>query len=253
MRVHRLCSRAEQQRIAVAKVVLVVEVEILGRHVAVPPVMASLPSTTRVLSCMRWLTPRKSDARLSKRVCSGAPTEVLGIDADVDVRVPRQRQQRLVRRMDHQVIDDHANPHATIRRAQQRSAARMPMLSVLQMKYCTSIERCACSTSHARASNASARCRAHERRSCRMGRDLGVDEGAGAVGSGQRGRRPGGAKRQGHGQSDGPVLNVVIIVGCLSALPWSAARHFQRRRTTCGLGRVNAMGGLTPGRRRPQG
>jgi hypothetical protein len=35
------------------------------------------------------------------------------------------------------------------------SAARMPMLSLLQMKYCTSIERRACSTSQARASNAS--------------------------------------------------------------------------------------------------
>jgi hypothetical protein len=36
------------------------------------------------------------------------------------------------------------------------SAASVPILSLLQMKYCTSIERCAFSTSQARANSASA-------------------------------------------------------------------------------------------------
>ncbi len=117
---HRLDGHAQQQRVTVAEVVLVVVVEVLGRHVAPAGdgdlavhhqrlVVHALVDAAEVREhVLQALLQRHADGGL--RV----------VDADVDQRMPRQRQQRLVRRVDQQVIDDHAHSHAPIGRTQQR-------------------------------------------------------------------------------------------------------------------------------------
>ena len=112
--------RADQQHVAVAEVVLVVVIEVFVRHVATAGdrslaidqqhfVVHALVDAAEVGRDIHdALRQRRADGRL--RV----------VDADVDVRVMSQREERAVRRVDQQVVDEHAHLHAALRGSQQR-------------------------------------------------------------------------------------------------------------------------------------
>ena len=111
---------ADQQHVAVAEVVLVVVVEVLIGHVAAAGDRdLAVDQQDLVVHALVDAAEVGGDvhhALLQRRADRGLRV----IDADVDVRMAGQREQRLVRRVDQQVVDDHADLHAALRGPQQR-------------------------------------------------------------------------------------------------------------------------------------
>jgi len=120
VRLHRLDRFAEQQRIPVAEVVLVVVVEVLGSHVSAARngdlAVDHHRLVVHALVDAAEIGQHVQQALLHRNAYRGARV----IDADVDVRMQGEREQRLVRCVDQQVVHDHPHAHAALRRGEQR-------------------------------------------------------------------------------------------------------------------------------------